>query len=193
MLVQRTCVSARGTGSGRPLRLSEVQALLEELANLRDMLAGIADRLAVVEVPAVEQTRAVSLSLLPSLTPTPTPTPVPVPASLRAPADADMSTLALLRERHGHGRVIPLKLLRLSRGWTQRGLIRRMRALAAQQGVRLPDEHSFKTMLSRWENGRRAVSPFYLELFGRLFQQHPALTTSGGVDAADALDAAVAA
>jgi DNA-binding transcriptional regulator YiaG len=59
MPVQRICSSARGTGSGRSLlRPSEAQALMVELASLRDVLSDVADRLRVVEVHAHERARA---------------------------------------------------------------------------------------------------------------------------------------
>jgi len=162
MPVQRTCVSARGTGSGRLTRPSEVQALLVELANLRDVLTGITDRLRDVEVHVDELT-------------------LPVPASLLSvPAISD---LARFRFGAGSGRVVQLRELRLSRGWTQSGLIHRLRCLAAQEGVAVPEADTLKTMLSRWENGRCSVGQFYLALFGRLFEQHPATVADSAVEA----------
>ena len=161
MPVQRTCVSARGTGSGRLTRPSEVQALLVELANLRDALTGITDRLRDVEVHVDELT-------------------LPVPASLLSvPAISD---LARFRFGAGSGRVVQLRELRLSRGWTQSGLIHRLRCLAAQEGVAVPEADTLKTMVSRWENGGR-VGQFYLALFGRLFEQHPATVAESAVEA----------
>jgi transcriptional regulator with XRE-family HTH domain len=62
-----------------------------------------------------------------------------------------------------------VKRARLQRGWSQSVLIRRMRDLAAESGVQLPDRWSMTTMLSRWENGHIGIGPFYAEILRRLF------------------------
>ena len=162
MPVQRTCLSARGTGSGRSTRPPEVQALLTELVNLRGVLAGITDRLRDVEVHVDELT-------------------LPVPASLLSVPP--ISDLARYRFSTGPGRVVQLRELRLSRGWTQAGLIHRIRTLAASEGLAVPEANSLKTMVSGWENGRRPVGQFYLTLLGRLFDQHPASVAGSALEA----------
>jgi hypothetical protein len=67
----------------------------------------------------------------------------------------------------------PWRQLRRERGWSQRDVYRRLTGLAAQRGIRLPDWPAFKRNLSRWESGAVAVSPFYRELLGSLFQLRP--------------------
>lgn len=61
------------------------------------------------------------------------------------------------------------KELRLSRGWTQSNVLRRLEDLARDGGVPLPTRSSLKTMLSRWENGHR-VSDLYTVLLCRVFE-----------------------
>jgi len=54
--------------------------------------------------------------------------------------------------------------LRVSRGWSQGELLRRLDAAARKAGVGLPGREALKRALSRWENGRCVPSQFYLVL-----------------------------
>jgi hypothetical protein len=68
---------------------------------------------------------------------------------------------------------IAIRSQRMARGWSQTGLIARLRAAAAQQGYRIPSDPSMKTMLSKWENGHNYPGSFYADLLGQVFTTHP--------------------
>jgi hypothetical protein len=68
---------------------------------------------------------------------------------------------------------IAIRSQRMARGWSQAGLIARLRAAAAQRGNRIPSDASMKTMVSKWENGRNYPGSFYADLLGQVFTTHP--------------------
>jgi len=121
---------------------NELRALRRELATVRGVLADVASRLHAV--PATEPSR-------------------PLPGS--------PSQLPAFTPYVGHiGRRWPLQQLRRSRGWSQPALIARMRAVAAAEGLRLPETSSLKTMVSRWENRGVGVSSFYDTILCTVFE-----------------------
>lgn len=136
--------------SGHSPALSDAR-LLSAVATLRDALApGKA-----LNLPAVLDRTALLDVLSVLLTNALTPTPVPAPR-------------------------YPWRQLRVSRGWSQREVYRRLSRVAADCGERLPDWPTFKRNLCRWESGAVSVSAYYLHLLGGLYglSDRDALDTS---------------
>jgi hypothetical protein len=64
---------------------------------------------------------------------------------------------------------IDLRERRLAVGWSQLQMIRRMRAVAAEDGVSLPVDESLKVIVSRWENGAHGIGDFYARILHHVF------------------------
>ncbi|MFJ3813928.1 hypothetical protein [Streptomyces sp. NPDC090056] len=90
-----------------------------------------------------------------------------------------------------------LRQARLKRGWTQSELIDALMASARRLSVPTPASTSWKTLVSMYENGRRAVSPDHRPLFREAYEAtdeelgfEPA-ATSGAVARAELLSTSV--
>jgi hypothetical protein len=132
------------------------------LANLRDALSDITDRLCDVEVHAQERSRT-KVRVLATSTPT---HPVTAGTVRRRPGPKP-------GQGSNQGKVLPLRQWRTERGWTQTALAVRLRGVVTAQGLRLPDPPVVKTMISRWERGHR-VGEFYQHMLALVFDQAPA-------------------
>ncbi len=111
---------------------------------LRDVLADVSARLGTVEGRSIEQ----------------------------APNQLAPCTHTAPTPAHSGSRHWPLHNLRNVHGWTQTGLMARMRTVATGQGLRLPEPSSLKTMISRWEHGA-PVSDFYDGILTAVFADTP--------------------
>lgn len=63
-----------------------------------------------------------------------------------------------------------LRSARRNRGWTQRDLIDALITAARRLGVESPSRASWKTLISMYENGRRAVGDEHRLLFREVYQ-----------------------
>lgn len=77
----------------------------------------------------------------------------------------------------------PLQAMRLSRGWSQARLGAELKRVAARRGHRLEVTEHLMSMISRWENGHRRPSSFYVRLLCQVYDVDEAAVT-GPVPAA---------